>query len=177
MIQYALKCADGHSFDSWFQSAAAFDKLAAAGMVACVQCGSSLVEKAIMAPRVRPGRTAVSSVGEADSTPPSADKASSNPAGAAVAVNTTPPATKPGVGALSTPSGELETAMAEMRRKIEKNSDYVGKDFASEARAMHLGDAPERAIHGEAKPEEAKALIEEGVPVLPLPFRPNRKTN
>jgi hypothetical protein len=53
----------------------------------------------------------------------------------------------------------------------------VGEDFASEARAMHLGDAPERSIYGEAKPDEAKALIEDGIPVAPLPFMPNRKTN
>ncbi|MFS4582335.1 DUF1178 family protein [Phaeobacter sp. C3_T13_0] len=178
MIQYALKCAEGHSFDSWFQSAAAFDKLAAAGLVSCAQCGSTKIEKAIMAPRVRPGRNAVSSVG--DSGPryngSSAAASASESQLPAPSQNTAPKAMA-GAGALSTPSGELEAAVAELRRKIEKNSDYVGKDFASEARAMHLGDTPERAIHGEAKPEEAKALIEDGVPLLPLPFMPNRKTN
>ncbi|MFV1463207.1 MULTISPECIES: DUF1178 family protein [unclassified Phaeobacter] len=177
MIQYALKCAEGHSFDSWFQSAAAFDKLVAAGMVACAQCGSSQVEKAIMAPRVRPGRTAVSPVGEAESRAAAGAVAPQQPAPQAAGAPGALRAVPPGAGALSTPSGELEAAVAELRRKVEKNSDYVGKDFANEARAMHLGDAPERAIHGEARPEEARALIEEGVPVLPLPFLPNRKTN
>ena len=65
-------------------------------------------------------------------------------------------------------------------RKVEENSDYVGKDFATEARAMHLGETPERSIYGEARLEEAKELIEEGIPVAPLPFMPfmpNRKTN
>ncbi|AHD10592.1 DUF1178 family protein [Phaeobacter gallaeciensis] len=179
MIQYALKCAEGHRFDSWFQSAAAFDKLAAAGMVSCAQCGSCQVEKAIMAPRVRPGRKAVSPVGEAERDQGRSAEATKPPASAPATVDapSTPATVAPGAGALSTPSGEIEAAVAELRRRVEKNSDYVGKDFASEARAMHLGDAPERAIHGEAKPEEAKALIEEGVPVLPLPFLPNRKTN
>ncbi|WP_405107363.1 DUF1178 family protein [Phaeobacter sp. BS52] len=177
MIQYALKCAEGHRFDSWFQSAAAFDKLAAAGMVSCAHCGSSQVEKAIMAPRVRPGRKAVSPVGEAEPGTAAAPAKMSPAAPATAAPSRPPAAVAPGAGALSTPSGELEAAVAELRRKVETNSDYVGKDFASEARAMHLGDTPERAIHGEAKPEEAKALIEEGVPVLPLPFLPNRKTN
>lgn len=146
MIQYSLKCAKGHTFDSWFQSAAAFDKLAAAGMVQCAVCGSSDVEKALMAPRVQPGREA-------------------EPAAAAPE--------RP----LSAPSTAIEQALAEFKRKIEASSEYVGMNFAAEARAIHDGDAPERPIYGEAKAEEARALIEDGVPVTPLPFLPNRKTN
>jgi len=156
MIQYALKCADGHRFDSWFKSAEAFDKLAAAGMVQCAVCGSDQVEKAMMTPRVRPGRKA------ADPAPESV------------------PAPVPGAVAerpLSQPASPAEQAIAELRRKVEATSDYVGSNFASEARAMHQGETPERPIYGEAKPEEARALIEEGVPVTPLPFTPNRKTN
>jgi len=64
-----------------------------------------------------------------------------------------------------------------LRAQIEANSDYVGSDFVQEARAMHLGDTPERAIHGEAKLADAKALIDEGVPIMPLPFIPKNKTN
>ncbi|MBY6056856.1 DUF1178 family protein [Leisingera daeponensis] len=168
MIQYSLKCADGHSFDSWFQSAAAFDKLAAAGMVACAVCGSTQVKKAIMAPRVRPGRKAVSGVGEAEPQTASAPRPAPVPALASAAA---------GPGLLSRPSGEVEKALAELRKKVEENSDYVGSNFVREARAMHLGEAPERAIHGEAKLEDARELIEEGVPVLPLPFRSGRKSN
>ncbi len=145
MIQYALKCTNGHSFDSWFQSADAFDKLTGAGMVGCAVCGCTDVEKAIMTPRVRPARDAA-----------------------------TPATTK---GALSVPASPVEQALAELRRKIEDNSDYVGMNFATEARAMHDGDAPARSIYGEARPEEARALIEDGVPVAPLPFLPQRKTN
>jgi hypothetical protein len=150
MIQYALKCSEGHSFDSWFQSAEAYEKLAGAGMVTCAVCGGTTVEKAIMTPRVRPARSAVA--------PPPATGAE--------------PAPK-----LSEPASDMEKAVAEVRKQIEKNSDYVGKDFASEARAMHEGDAPERSIYGEANLEEAKSLIDDGVPVTPLPFMPNRKTN
>ncbi|MEX0300866.1 MAG: DUF1178 family protein [Leisingera sp.] len=169
MIQYSLKCADGHEFDSWFQSAAAFDKLAAAGMVTCAVCGGTSVEKAIMAPRVRPGRKAVSGVGEPE--PQAAP-----PAAAPVPAPATAPAPA-GPGMLSRPSGEVEQAIADLRKKVEENSDYVGDSFVQEARAMHLGEAPERAIHGEAKLEDARELIEEGVPVMPLPFRPGRKSN
>ncbi len=145
MIQYALKCADGHSFDSWFQSSDAFDKLHAAGMVACAVCGSTKVEKSVMAPRVQASR----------------DKARGEEGG------------RP----LSQPASPAEQALAELRRRIEANSDYVGMNFAAEARAIHEGEAPARSIYGEARPDEAKALIEDGIPVAPLPFRPQRKSN
>lgn len=145
MIQYALKCADGHAFDSWFQSAEAYDKLARRGLVSCAVCGSGAVEKAVMTPRVRPARNAA--------------------------------ATKQAAGPLSQPASPAEQALAELRRRIEKNSDYVGMNFAAEARAIHAGEAPERSIYGEARTEDARALIEDGVPVAPLPFRPDRKAN
>ncbi len=157
MINYTLKCANDHRFDSWFQSAAAFDKLKAAGMVACAVCGDTHVEKAMMAPRVRPARSAAAK--PQDPTPTPAPEASGAP------------------GPLSQPASPAEQALKELRAHVEANSDYVGKDFASEARAMHEGDAPERPIYGEAKVEEAKALIEDGVPVAPLPFNIGRKTN
>jgi hypothetical protein len=154
MIQYTLKCHNGHQFDSWFQSSAAFDKLHKAGHVSCAICGSDKVEKALMAPRVT-----------------SSDKAADQPV--------TPPQAPaaPPAPSLSAPSNEAEKALAAMRDHVEKNSTYVGGDFATEARAMHVGDAPERAIWGEAKPNEAKELIEDGIPVMPLPFTPSRKTN
>ena len=151
MIQYALKCSEGHTFDSWFQSAEAFDKLSASSMVTCMVCGCAQVEKAIMTPRVRPAR-----------------KAQTQPKSKALAA---------GDIDVASPAPNVEKALAELRRKVEENSDYVGKDFASEARKIHLGEAPDRAIYGEAKLDEAKALVEDGVPVAPLPFVPSRKTN
>lgn len=145
MIQYALKCADGHRFNSWFQSAEAYEKLSVAGHISCSICGNAQINKAIMAPRVTAGRDA---------------------------------APEPAVpGALSKPATPEEQALADLRKKVEDNSDYVGVNFAAEARAMHDGDTPERSIYGEAKPEEARKLIEEGIPVAPLPFMPHRKTN
>ena len=71
----------------------------------------------------------------------------------------------------------LEQAMAALRRQVEENSEYVGMNFATEARRMHEGETEARAIHGEARLEEARKLIEEGVPVAPLPFLPSRKAN
>jgi hypothetical protein len=149
MIQFTLKCADGHRFDSWFQSAEAFEKLRAAGMVCCAVCGTQQVDKALMAPRVRP-----------------ADKTAAAPT-----------ADAPRDPALSAPATQTEQAMTALKRKIEENSDYVGRNFAQEARDIHDGTAPERSIYGEARPDEARKLIEDGVPVAPLPFIPGRKSN
>ena len=75
------------------------------------------------------------------------------------------------------PDPQMVEAIKKLKAYVEKNSAYVGNSFAAEARAMHEGDTPQRAIHGEAKPEEAKKLIEDGVPALPLPFIPRQKTN
>ena len=77
---------------------------------------------------------------------------------------------------LSKPASPAEQMVKELRRQIEANADNVGKNFASEARKMHDGETPERPIYGEAKLEEAKSLIEDGVPVTPLPWS-NRKSN
>ena len=78
------------------------------------------------------------------------------------------------VGPLSAPASPAEQAMAEVRKKVEAESEDVGTDFANEARAMHDGDAPARSIYGEAKIADAKALIEDGVPVVPLPWGKRR---
>lgn len=153
MIRYALKCSDDHGFESWFASAEAFDGLYSAGMVCCPVCGSSDVEKALMAPQVRTSRRKAARPSHAPDTP------------------------QPGAQPLAAPSSELEKALRKLREQVEKNSEYVGRDFAAEARKIHEGEAEERSIYGEAKPDEAKQLIEDGIPVAPLPFIPQRKTN
>lgn len=78
---------------------------------------------------------------------------------------------------LAEPRSEMEAALERLRQHVETNSDYVGAGFADEARAMHEGRAPARAIHGEAAPDDARRLIEDGVPVAPLPFLPRNKAN
>ena len=143
MIQYALKCKDGHTFDSWFKSASAFEALERSGHLSCAVCGSPEVSKALMAPNVS----------TQDQQEQSADTS------------------------LTSPVNEQEQALAALRKHVEENADYVGNNFADEARSMYLGAEPERAIYGEANGAEAKALIEDGIPVAPLPFLPNKKAN
>jgi hypothetical protein len=151
MIRFSLKCPDGHVFESWFKSTEAFDTLRQSDMVTCPECGAAAHEKALMAPNVRAARNH------------NPDQPMSD-----VQAN---------MHALAAPSSEAEAALRELRRKVQDNSEYVGERFAEEARAIHLGDAPERSIYGETSRDEARKLVEDGVPVAPLPFVPTRKTN
>lgn len=153
MIRYALKCADGHAFEGWFPDASGFERQRDAGLLSCATCGSAEVDRALMAPRVATARRRP-------------DRA---PAAQA-------PAEKPAPAAPMEVS-KIERAVAELRRRVEASSTYVGRDFAAQARAMHDGASEHRAIHGEAAPAEARALIEEGVPIAPLPFAPRQKAN
>ena len=139
MIKYALGCAEGHAFDSWFPDSAAYDKQRKRGFVACPECGSTRVDKAIMAPAVVGG-----------------DRAT-----------TVEPS--PGIAADDRRRRTREFYVR-MRREIEANTDDVGAKFPEVARAIHLGDEPERAIRGRASLAEAKSLLEDGVGVLPLPM-------
>lgn len=160
MIRYTLKCENDHSFESWFKSSDAFETLQSAKMNGCPVCGSADTRKSLMAPQVTTARKKAAKPAEPTEAP----------------ITPVPPvavAEKP----LSAPQTDAEAAIARMKSDVEKNSEYVGMSFAEEARAMHDGDIDSRPIWGEAKPEEAKSLIEDGVPVVPLPFTPTRKTN
>jgi hypothetical protein len=139
MIRYRLKCDAGHAFEAWFRSSEAFDQQRTAGRVGCAVCGSTAVEKAIMAPAVA-----------------GSDKDAAKQA--------------PGPGPLSRPASPVEAKLAELRRHIEATSDYVGRDFADEARKIHEGEADKRSIWGEASLADAKALHDDGVPVAPIPW-------
>lgn len=181
MIQFSLRCDQDHRFQSWFQSAAAFDTLRAAGMVACVVCGSGKVEKTLMAPRVVTARRKSLAPPQDQSPDPSAAQhgAQSSDHVGDSSQNEPPHQSSPTQNpvSLSTPDSPEAEAIAKLRREVEANSDYVGGNFAAEARKMHDGDSAVRSIYGEARPEEAKALLEEGIPVVPLPFMNTRKVN
>ena len=157
MIRYTLKCTSDHRFESWFQSAEAFDRLQQSSMIACPACGDSEIRKELMAPNVKTAR-------EPDASP-------EPPENETRADNTAMP------HALSQPSSALEKGMKAFKKFVQDHSDYVGKDFATEARKIHLGEAPERSIYGEASVEDAKSLAEDGVQVAPLPFLPDRNAN
>lgn len=158
MIRYALRCEDGHAFESWFASAGTFDRLSAAGQLSCAVCGGAGVTKALMAPAVTAEKADAAAPMPADA-PAQADASASSGAG---------------VPALSAPSHPLEAALKALRKRVEAEAENVGRDFARTARAIHAGEAPARPVWGEATPAEARALIEDDIPALPLPF-PSRR--
>ncbi|MET4255184.1 hypothetical protein ABIC09_000106 [Bradyrhizobium sp. S3.12.5] len=156
MIRYALHCDRKHAFESWFQSSSAYDSQVKRKLVTCPICGSAKVDKAIMAPRI------VGKKGRGSATPP--PEPTTTP---------TPEAAQSGSTSLMmAQERELRTKLKELRDHIVKNADNVGERFANEARAMHYGDKEHRPIYGEASPDEAKSLIDEGIEVSPLPTLP-----
>jgi hypothetical protein len=154
MIRYDLRCDKGHGFESWFQNSAAYDSQVRRKLVNCPECGSLRVEKAIMAPRIaKNSRSYMPAVAE-----PAA-------AGDSGAETTTPLMMAP-------QEAELRAKLKELRDHVTRNADNVGEKFPTEARKMHYGDIEHRPIFGEASPDEARSLIEEGVEVMPLPVLP-----
>ncbi|WP_299326577.1 DUF1178 family protein [Parasphingopyxis sp.] len=158
MIVFDLQCGDNHVFEAWFGSSADYEEQREKGLVSCPICGSGDISKALMAP-------AVGTKGnrKKDGSGVAGDKAVS-------VSNTNPdPAQMKAV---------LESLAKEQAKALE-NSDYVGDKFADEARAMHDGEIDERPIHGQTTIEDAKSLVEDGVPVapLPLPVRPPKSDN
>ena len=145
MIKFALACERGHEFESWFPDGAAFDVQSRRGLVQCPDCDSTRIAKAPMAPAVLGGRKS-GRPRPADETAP--------------------------VALLDDKQREIRAALIALRRAVDAQTDDVGVKFPEVARAIHSGEAPERAIRGRASPSEAKALVEEGISLLPLPPLP-----
>ena len=171
MIRYALACEKGHSFESWFQNSAAYDRQAKRALVSCPICGSAKVEKAIMAPNLTPNLAPSLASGSAP-----AEAAPPQPPGPSPAPPT--PASSPPknpVAMMSPPERELRQKLKELRDHITKNASYVGPRFPEEARKIHYGETEHRSIYGEASPEQAKELHDEGIEFHPLPILPDDK--
>jgi hypothetical protein len=155
MIHYQLRCSESHEFDGWFKDSAAFEKQAKRGLVECPECGGTKIERALMAPAVpKKGNRAA---------PPAAESAS--PPAAA------PPAAAPKATAGPMPA-QVFAMLQRMRAEVEKNCDYVGGQFAEEARKIHRGESQKRGIYGEATPEQAEALADDGIEVSQIPWVP-----
>lgn len=142
MIIFDLKCAPaGHVFEAWFGSSADYQAQKARGLVSCPLCGSAAIAKAPMAP-------AVGAKGNAAAAPSAPELFSGNPE----------------------QMKAMLAAAAALQKKMLESSEGVGDRFADEARAIHLGEAEARAIHGRATREQAESLMDDGIPVAPLPF-------
>ncbi len=163
MIRYSLACERGHAFESWFARSSAYDKQAKRGLVACPMCGSTKVDKAIMAPRLARSDKTI------DLPAPAPD-----PAAAPAPAAPTPQRAEP-VAMISPQERELRTKLKELRDHLVKNSENVGRKFPEQARKMHYGEIEHRSIYGEASPQEAKDLYEEGIEFHPLPILPDER--
>ncbi len=153
MIHYDLRCGAGHDFDSWFKDSEAFASQARAGFVECPVCGSKDVSKRLMAPAIpKKGR-----IRAKEAPPPEA--AAQPPAAPAAA----PPPPIP---------AQMVALLQRVRAEVEKKCDYVGRDFAEEARKIHRGESERPGIYGEASEADAEALREEGIEVAQIPWVP-----
>lgn len=146
MIVYSLLCSREHEFEAWFRNSDAYDEQAAAHAISCPMCGDTGIRKALMAPAIRPS-----------------SKAAPKPAAEAAAVPSAEEADK---------QAAALQMLREMRRKIEADCDYVGGNFAEEARKIHYGEVEAHGIYGESTPEERAALTEEGIEVGAIPWVP-----
>jgi hypothetical protein len=160
MIRYLLVCERKHEFEIWFKNSADHDKQSKRGLVNCPSCGSAKVEKALMAPSLGRGTRKGSTEITVPATPPAAE--------APVPVESKAP-----VAMMSPQEREFRTKLKELRDHLTKNAENVGGKFPEEARKMHYGDIEHRSIFGEASPQEAKDLAEEGVEFHPLPMLPD----
>ena len=143
MIRYQLKCGQDHEFEAWFLNGATYDSQQASGDVVCPFCGTTEVTKAPMAPNLSTGRAETRETREPRET---AEERAKDVA------------------------EKILQAVDVLRDHVEENCDYVGDDFADEARRIHDGESDERDIYGEATDEEAEELDDEGVPYFRLPF-------
>ena len=157
MILYSLICHKGHDFESWFANSAAYDKQVKRGLVSCPLCGSAKVEKAIMAPRLARKDKSTPILAPAEDSAPAAAEAP------------TP------VAMISPQEREFRKRLKELRDHLTANADNVGKKFPEEARKMHYGETEHRSIYGEASPQDARELHEEGIEFHPLPVLPDER--
>jgi hypothetical protein len=159
VIRYALVCDQGHEFESWFRNSAAHDEQVARGLVACPLCGSAKVQKALMAPALAKSEKRAPPPPTPQGEKPD-EKQGERPDKAPVVM-------------VSDEERELRAKLRELRAHLLKNADYVGERFPDEARRMHYGEIEHRSIYGEASPDDAEALIDEGIEFHPLPRLPD----
>jgi len=161
MIKYALVCERKHTFDVWFSDSADYDRQRKRGLVSCPVCDTRKVEKAIMAPALGRGAKKRSAPAPIEAPVP-APNLPAVPSAAPVAM-------------ISPVEQELRAKLKELRDHLIKNADNVGKKFPEEARRMHYGEIEQRSIYGEATPQEAKELLDEGIELHPLPILPDER--
>ena len=163
MIRYALLCRHDHAFEAWFRDSETFDVQNEARQVGCPRCGSAEIRKALMAPSIR--RTPKSAKGP-DVENKVAPVAEPAPSGDAIPLASNIPAVPDDV------SAQMRASLRELHARLKATAENVGSDFPDEARRIHDGEEPARAIYGTATDNEVRSLIEDGIGILPIPALP-----
>ena len=164
MIRYALLCRHDHAFEAWFRDSETFDVQNEAGQVGCPRCGSAEVRKALMAPSIR--RTLRSAKG------PDVENGAARVAEPTPSAGNTPLAANiPAVP--DDVSAQMRASLRELHARLKATAEDVGSAFPDEARRIHDGEEPARAIYGTATDNEVRSLIEDGIGILPIPALPD----
>lgn len=145
---FDLQCEHGHVFEGWFGSHADYDSQHERGLISCPLCGNTTIVRKLSAPRLN-----VSGLRASSSAPRDAQAENAAPATPA----------SPAMPA------DVQAELIKQFRNMVRQTENVGDQFADEARRIHHGDAPERAIRGIATPRERQSLAEEGIAVAPIP--------
>ncbi|WP_106753818.1 DUF1178 family protein [Pannonibacter carbonis] len=177
MIRYSLVCDNAHGFEAWFRNSADYDLQSSKGLVACPVCGSPLVSKALMAPAVATAEKRAERQEAARLAAEASSKAETTAQAQPSAPALTPASDASNAALIPSDArhAELVGKLRELRELMTANADYVGASFAEEARKMHYGEADHRNIYGETNPDDAQALIEEGINILALPVLPDER--
>ena len=160
MIHYQLRCGRGHGFDGWFNNSDGYEKQAKLGLIACPECGGTDVDRALMAP-------ALAKRGRIIEAEPEQQAAAAEPAPPPAPAPMPPP-----MAASGPVPARVIAALQRIRAEVEKHCEYVGEDFAGQARAMHRGEVEAKPIYGETSEDEAERLTDEGIAVSRIPWVP-----
>jgi hypothetical protein len=188
MIKFSLTCAQSHEFEGWFSSGDEFERLSAGGHLECPVCGGGRIKKMLMAPAVKTTRGSEQKVipfaGEnvlnqsADGSGQMVDQGELQ---AANSVRGTTGKTSLEAGKHVMPSlpaevhAEIANQLREIKKKVMASAENVGDRFGSEARKIHYGESKKRGIYGQASPQEAVELLNEGIDIIALPTLPEEQ--
>lgn len=180
MILYSLVCEQRHTFESWFSNSTAYDRTAEAGALSCPECGSSQVSKALTAPYVskrghlrgRDERTDTDDLAKGKGCEASVERSGGMPdlASEGSGPEVSKGSDQESTSILTDADRARRQALGRARRFVQDHCDYVGGNFAEEARKIHYGETTFRPIYGEASLQESQKLQEEGISFLCLPL-------
>ena len=150
MIKYSLKCSEDNCkkmepFDGWFQNSTSFEKQIKAGYISCPYCGSLNIKKNLMSPSVKSTKEIKSKMNSKNIKHNELHKNRNKEI-------------------------DMMVVLRNLKKEIQKNAEFVGKNFAKEAKAIHEGKSKERAIYGHADTKDLKELKSKNIDVINIPW-------